>query len=244
FSIEKLIFGVIAVFLITAAGNALNDYYDEKTDKINKPNRPIPLKLITKKQALVFSKILFICGLILSWFVNIWAFGLALINICILWIYPKIKQKTIFSSIIAAYLCGSVFLYAFTIIMVAEKLKLCVLLFLLSFLLMLSREITKDIADIRGDKNNKITIPIKYGIKFAGLISAIIMALAVILSLYLIDFFGKIYILAIFFADTILIYCLIRLIFNAKKYADECSGLQKISAVIVIVAIIFCGIFF
>ncbi|MCK5477084.1 MAG: UbiA family prenyltransferase, partial [Candidatus Aenigmarchaeota archaeon] len=136
----KTILGALSVFLITAGGNAVNDYYDIKTDKINKPDRPIPSKIITKKEALYFTSIVFFIGLVFSFFVNTYAFFIALFNIFILIAYSKLKQKTLFGNFIVAYLCGSVFLYTGTILMI--NFKLFIIFFLLAFLLMLGREIT------------------------------------------------------------------------------------------------------
>lgn len=33
---------VVVVFILTGAGNSVNDYFDHKIDAINKPRRPIP----------------------------------------------------------------------------------------------------------------------------------------------------------------------------------------------------------
>ncbi|MCD4807218.1 MAG: UbiA family prenyltransferase, partial [Methanococcoides sp.] len=54
----SLIFAV--VFLVTGAGNGLNDYFDIEIDKVNKPSRPIPSGKISLKSALYFSLLLFI----------------------------------------------------------------------------------------------------------------------------------------------------------------------------------------
>jgi len=37
---EKIFFAAAAAFIITAAGNIFNDYYDYVIDKINRPDRP------------------------------------------------------------------------------------------------------------------------------------------------------------------------------------------------------------
>jgi len=36
-----ILFGAISAMLVAASGNIINDYYDYKIDKINKPDRPI-----------------------------------------------------------------------------------------------------------------------------------------------------------------------------------------------------------
>jgi geranylgeranylglycerol-phosphate geranylgeranyltransferase len=40
-----LALAVVSAFLITGAGNAINDYYDRNADKKNAPHRPIPTRI-------------------------------------------------------------------------------------------------------------------------------------------------------------------------------------------------------
>ncbi len=236
----KTFLAALAVFLITGGGNAVNDYYDAEIDKINKPKRPIPSKIITKKQALYFTFALFSVGLVLSFFVNVYAFFVALVNIVILTIYSKLKQKTILGNFVVAYLCGSVFLYAGTILM--SGFDLVVKLFLLSFFAMLGREITKDIEDIAGDSKRKKTIATQFSAKHAGALGALTLGTSIIISLGLMEYFGKLYVLAIFFADTVLFYCIIRLLFNPVKYAPECQRLEKLAVIIMLAGIFACAL--
>ena len=230
------IFAAFAVFLITGGGNIINDYYDIKSDKINNPSRPLPSRIITKKQALHFSLIVFFSGLIFAFFSNFYAFLIALFNIILLIEYSRIKQNTILGNFIVAYLCGSVFLFAGTILM--KEFKLIFLFFLIAFFLMLGREITKDIEDIKGDIGEKKTIATQFSAKHAGSLSALTLSLSIIASIISIDFFvEKTYLLAVFFSGTILFYCIIRLLFNPIKYASECQRLEKISAIIMLAGI-------
>ncbi|RLG14557.1 MAG: hypothetical protein DRN66_01680 [Candidatus Nanohalarchaeota archaeon] len=235
------IFAAFAVSLVTGGGNAINDYYDIEIDKINKPSRPIPSKIITRKQALHFAIALFSLGLLFAFFVNFYAFLIALFNTAVLIKYSKIKQKTMLGNFIVAYLCGSVFLFSGTILM--AEFELIALFFMLAFFLMLGREITKDIEDIEGDTGIKKTTATQFSAKHAGALSALTLASAIIVSLISIYYFaGKIYILAIFFADTILFYCIIRLLFNPIKYASECQRLEKLAVVIMLAGIFVCSL--
>ncbi|MCK5176826.1 MAG: hypothetical protein KAQ92_03820, partial [Candidatus Aenigmarchaeota archaeon] len=115
--------------------------------------------------------------------------------------------------------------------------KLFIIFFLLAFLLMLGREITKDIEDVKGDKNRKKTIATQFSVKHAGALSALTLSTSVIVSLILTDYFGRIYIITIFFADTILLYCIIRLLFHPYKYASECQRLEKIAVIIMLLGL-------
>ena len=62
--------GAISVFLVTGAGNIINDISDLNTDKINHPDRPLPSGKITRQSALTASIIIFIIAIIVSSFIS------------------------------------------------------------------------------------------------------------------------------------------------------------------------------
>lgn len=55
----------LVVFMVSGAGNAINDYFDIKIDSINRPERPIPSGRVKAKEALYFSYLLFTLGTLL-----------------------------------------------------------------------------------------------------------------------------------------------------------------------------------
>src|SRR3989442_1134453 len=57
-------FAAVAAFLFTAAGNALNDYFDRETDRTNHPDRPIPRGEISPEEALRFASLAFALSLV------------------------------------------------------------------------------------------------------------------------------------------------------------------------------------
>ena len=54
---ESLLFFflVVSTLLIAAGGNIINDYFDVKADKVNKPEKLIVGKLIEKRKAILLS---------------------------------------------------------------------------------------------------------------------------------------------------------------------------------------------
>ena len=54
----KILLACIVVFIITGAGNSINDYFDYKIDAINKPERPIPSGRISLNKAGFYSLVL------------------------------------------------------------------------------------------------------------------------------------------------------------------------------------------
>jgi geranylgeranylglycerol-phosphate geranylgeranyltransferase len=51
---REILLAAVCAALVTAAGNVINDIWDYEADLINKPERPIPSGIITKKTALNF----------------------------------------------------------------------------------------------------------------------------------------------------------------------------------------------
>ncbi|UCD07637.1 MAG: UbiA family prenyltransferase [Candidatus Aenigmatarchaeota archaeon] len=143
---------LIAVFLITGAGNAINDYIDVESDKVNKPKRPIPSGRVSRRSALAFSIVLFAVGIILTLFVNWACILIAVINSILLVIYSySLQDRILLGNIVIGYLVGSTFLFGGAAL---GNLLLPGLLMLLAGLSTISREIVKDLEDIEGDRKS------------------------------------------------------------------------------------------
>ncbi len=82
-----LVFSV--VFLVTGAGNAINDYFDYEIDRINRPRRPIPSGRVNRKTALYFSILLFGTGIVLSYWLGPVCLLLAGFNSLLLFLYAS-----------------------------------------------------------------------------------------------------------------------------------------------------------
>ncbi|NOX71540.1 MAG: UbiA family prenyltransferase [Candidatus Micrarchaeota archaeon] len=150
----NLLFALVAVFLITGAGNVINDYYDVESDRINRPSRPIPSGRISSKNAKGFAYTLFAAGILLS-FINLFVFAIALINSLVLVLYSKVFQnKVLLGNLSVAYLAGSTFIYGAAAAGNAMMLANPFILGVLAALATLAREIVKDLEDIEGDKKS------------------------------------------------------------------------------------------
>lgn len=60
----------IASVLLYASGVVLNDYFDRKTDALERPERPIPSGVVPASNALVFGMVLMIAGVACSFLVS------------------------------------------------------------------------------------------------------------------------------------------------------------------------------
>ena len=183
FQTEYLL-GFLIIFLSEAGAFAINDYFDYEIDKNNnRRDRPLVLGLISRRTALITAIVLFLIVIILSLFLNSIATIIALISVPIFYIYSMgLKKKVLIKNLLIAYS------YAVTILfgsLVSDALLEPIIVYfaIMGFIVGLGSEIMFDIADIEGDKKLGInTIPNKYGLKIAAVISVILYSIIIVMD--------------------------------------------------------------
>ncbi len=168
----------IAGFLITGAGNVINDYFDSDIDRINAPHRPIPSGKISKNTAMRYGIAIDVIGLAAAWFINIYFFFIAVANSIVLAVYAwKLKRTPLIGNIATSYLAVSSFIAAGLIREFPLGLNSAlIVVIVISFLGTVSREIFKDIEDIEGDRKMKArTLPIVWGAGRSSVLGYILM---------------------------------------------------------------------
>ncbi len=230
----------LTVFLVTGAGNAINDYFDAAIDAINRPDRPIPSGKITKESAYTFSIVLFAAGIIVSYFIGTsrFPFFIAAFNSLLLYFYAfSLKRKVFVGNLSVAYLTGSTFLFGGAAF--GEKgIRITLVLFFLSVLATLAREIVKAIEDIDGDrKEGASTLPIRIGEKPSAYVACTFGILAVILSPlpYLMHLFNGSYLYVVVIADALFLYAVVLIL---KKNPSASSKFFKIAMFFALLAFI------
>ncbi len=198
---------VLSTVLVAASGYIINDYFDVRIDKVNKPERLLIDKGVKRRVAMGAHHILNILAILIAIYVSfsIGVTKLAFIHfICAsgLWFYSTTFKKQ--------FLIGNILIAAFTalvpfVVVVYEALP-CYKAYLpldeafsfngiwlyifgfsfFTFLITLLREIIKDMEGIEGDKEyGYSTMPIVIGIKASKLVAVIIiLATIVFLSYY------------------------------------------------------------
>jgi len=174
---------VLATMLITAAGYAINDYFDLRTDRINKPRRIILGRKISRRSAILFHSLFNIIAVLLGAYmafrVQYWPLVFVFLIVpTLLWLYSiRYKRKFLTGNIIVAVLAG----FVVAIVWIFESHALAAqgirdvdfmnisyfsrVYALFAFLTTLLREIIKDIEDIKGDaKTGCKTIPVVAGV--------------------------------------------------------------------------------
>ena len=227
----------ITIFLITGAGNAINDYFDAGIDAVNRPDRPIPSGRLKKGSAYKFSILLFVCGVLTAYFIGIIPFLIALINSLLLYAYAfSLKRKVFVGNLIVSYLTGSTFLFGGAAY--GKGIEATYVLFFLSMLATLAREIVKAIEDMEGDRiDGAITLPIRIGERQSAYIASAVGLIAVLLSPlpYITGLFSTNYLLVVGIADIIFLYAVILIL---KKNPSASSKYFKVAMFFALVAFI------
>lgn len=175
---------VLSTIMIAAAGYIINDYFDIKMDVINKPNRIIVGKEISRRMAMATHLILnaagIAIGIYLGWKVgNIKLGGFHFVSAGLLWFYSTTyKKQFLIGNIIVAFLTAIVVLIIplyepilFTATTPSDYYAVGGMLSILlpyaffAFMISLIREIVKDMQDIKGDASYDCkTLPLVLGI--------------------------------------------------------------------------------
>ncbi len=151
--------------IIAAAGYIINDYYDIKIDLINKPDRVVIGKSVTRRYALLFHSILSIIGVALGFALS-WKLGVInFLSAFLLWVYSNsLKRQPFIGNFVVAWLT-SVSIVLVTIMYNINS-SLVVIYALFAFFMTLIREIVKDMEDLKGDNTFGCrTLPIVWGIR-------------------------------------------------------------------------------
>jgi 4-hydroxybenzoate polyprenyltransferase len=156
---------VAATVMIAAAGYIINDYYDIKIDLINKPDRVVIGKTITRRYAIFFHTVISVTGVGMGLLIN-WKVGAVnFVSVFLLWLYSNnLKRLPLIGNLVVSLLTGlSIFLLSF---LYEQYLPLVMTYSLFAFFMTLIREIVKDMEDMKGDTTFGCrTLPIVWGIR-------------------------------------------------------------------------------
>ncbi len=179
---------VLSTVLITAAGYVINDYFDTKTDNVNRPDMVVVGRSISRRQAMTIHLILNVIGIILgtyvSWRIGHLKFGLIFVLIPgILWYYSTTyKRQLLIGNVMVALMTAMVPLLvilfempmlnkAYSSILLEYNQTLLPIFYwvaafaFFAFLTTLIREIIKDLEDFEGDAAyGRNTLPIVGGV--------------------------------------------------------------------------------
>jgi 4-hydroxybenzoate polyprenyltransferase len=197
----------LVVILLTASGNIINDYFDVKVDKINKPSKVLVGKSVKRRVAMALNHALNVSAILLSSYLaykfHSWTTLLIPLTIAtLLWFYSPIFKKQIFIGNIVVAICVAIipiWTGIFEIIglthqygqdsstkeIIQSMWKWLGMYSLFALLISLSREAYKDLEDLQGDKIGEYrTLPLVLGENAAKIYASSMMILCLIAASY------------------------------------------------------------
>ena len=200
---------VLSTVLITAAGYVINDYFDTRTDLINRPKTVIVGKDLSRRFAIILHWCFNIMGVLMG-VVVAFAIGKPLLTLVflfvpgLLWFYStSYKRQFLTGNILVATLTAIVPLmpllfempllyatywqqFALSSSVFNEIIYWVVGYGIFAFILTLFREIVKDIEDVEGDNEfGRRSLPVVLGTNMARNIAAAILMFTIVVLAYL-----------------------------------------------------------
>ena len=245
---------VTATVFITAGGYVINDYFDIKTDLINKGKVIVGTK-VPRRQAMMWHNLLNIAGVAIGFYISsragyIWLGALFLVVSGLLYFYSaSYKRQFLIGNLVVALLTALVpmlvvfyewpALYRYYSLNAIRLPEFNFIIYwiggfsLFAFITNLIREIIKDIEDFEGDlAYGRNTIPVVIGILSAKIVSvSLILIMVVLLYLiwhfYISDTITLVYITAAIVLP--LLYVIYKLLkSNERRELHHASSMMKI----------------
>lgn len=219
---------VFASAITIASGYIINSFYDSKKDLINKPNKTMLDRLVSQKTKLQvyfgLNFLVFLMAMLVSWRAALFFSS----YIFLIWFYShKIKKYPIVGNIMAALLAVlpffGILLYYFKIDGLLENVrneKYYVIFAHASFLflLILIREMIKDLENIKGDMaQNYRTLPVILGESFSKKVITFLIICSIFPVYILIEIYDVGYMDIYFYVSFIVLIFFIMKLWNSNS---------------------------
>ena len=199
---------IVSVVGIAAGGYVINDYFDVKIDRINRPDNLVVTRIISRDAAMNlfygFTAVGVIAGTVVAWWAHSWTLLFTYVVIPgLLWFYSaSYKRMFLIGNLVVAFASAIVpLLVAIANADYLHHLYQNALAYspiigelyvwtggfaAFAFLLTWVREIVKDIEDIEGDREMECrTLPIVWGDKVAKIIATLLLVVIATLIVYI-----------------------------------------------------------
>lgn len=242
FSVALAVLGSV---LLAGGGYVLNDVFDYETDKIVHRDRALPRGEMSEATAKVYALVLLIGSPLLFLFVNRLSFVNASLAALLLFLYSwKLKGTSgVVGNLATAVLASNgALIGGFVAGNVSNVIPLLICIFFATF----SREITKDIEDLPGDRVGRAqTIPMLIGRKKASRLAAFLLCLAILATYlpYQQVIFGTAYLVAASAINTVVLYTAIRLALRTSESISVTQRLIKAEMFLYILVFLLAALF-
>lgn len=199
---------IVSVVGIAAGGYVINDYFDVKIDRINRPDNLVVTRIISRDTAMHLfyglTAVGVIAGTVVAWWAHSWTLLFTYVVIPgLLWFYSaSYKRMFLIGNLVVAFASAIVpLLVAIANADYLHHLYQNALAYspivgelyvwtggfaAFAFLLTWVREIVKDIEDIEGDREMECrTLPIVWGDKVAKIIATVLLVVIATLIVYI-----------------------------------------------------------
>ena len=236
------IISLLSTILIAAAGYIINDYFDVKTDKINRPETVVIDVAIKRRWAMILHIVFNAIGLILGFYLALKCHSLILLafqilSITLLWFYSThFKKQLLVGNIIVSILTATIplmpMVYDYYLIgeinpiisfVIGDYLKTLVVIIIgygaFAFLTSFTREVIKDMEDYKGDiQTGGKTMPIVWGIITSKVVTFFLIVIIIgLLLLASFKFYKEQQYLAVYYILGVVVFPLIILIFQTIR---------------------------
>ncbi|MCX2718158.1 geranylgeranylglycerol-phosphate geranylgeranyltransferase [Lentiprolixibacter aurantiacus] len=207
---------VLASALVIAGGYIINSFYDSEKDLINKPHKSMLDRLVSQRTKLSAYFVLNFLAVLLGSYISFRASVFFLAYIFGIWLYShKLKRIPFIGNLVSSTLAITPFFAVFVYYRNFETVIFVHAIFL--FLLILAREMVKDLENIAGDLAQAYrTIPILYGTLFSKVTIMFLILLTLVPALLLIRKFDVGYMYLYFMASIVLLILFLILLWKAE----------------------------
>lgn len=207
---------VTASALVIASGYIINNFYDAEKDLINKPTKSMLDRLVSQRFKLTTYFILNFLAVFAASYISFRAVLFFSAYIFGIWIYShKLKRIPLVGNLVSSTLAIAPFFVVFVYYLNFETVIFVHALFL--FLLILAREMVKDLENMAGDMaQNYRTIPIILGPKVSKSIITFLIFLTWVPALLLIKTFDVGYMYLYFWLCIVLLGLFVILLWKAR----------------------------
>ncbi len=235
---------VLVSALVIAGGYIINNFYDAEKDLINKPRKTMLDRLVSQRTKLTTYFVLNFLAVFLASYVSFRAVLFFSTYIFGIWLYShKLKRVPFIGNFVSATLAIAPFFAVFVYYKNFETVIFVHAIFL--FLLILAREMIKDLENIAGDMaQNYSTIPILYGASFSKIcISTLVIftLLPIFLLIYYFDI-GHMYIYFVACIVLLLLFMILLWKSNTKKHYVWLHNILKLIIIVGVFSILLIDI--
>lgn len=199
----------VSSILIAAAGYIINDYFDVNIDQVNKPDKLVVQRYISRRWTIIWHMIFSLVGVAIGFYLDFYTkvtlLGFSNLGcVLMLFIYSiSLKKKLLVGNILISLLtawvilvltwCEARFFFRDSMLNMPKIARFTFLYAGFAFVISLVREVIKDMEDIEGDRRyGCTTMPVIWGMNvskmFAGVWMFVLLVSLLFINIYVLQF--------------------------------------------------------